>query len=413
MQYKITPPTKIDTVVQLPSSKSISNRGLILNALSLNRNPIINLSDCEDTQVIIDAFNSDSNVFDVKAAGTAMRFLTAFLAGMEGKWIIKGSKRMHERPIFPLVDTLTALGAEIEYLEKEGYPPLKIRGKQLKGGEVHLTGRISSQFVSALLMVAPLMDEGLTIHLKDEIISKPYIHLTLSLMKKYGVRAEWKENSIVVKQKKYKPYSLAVESDWSAASYWYEIAALLPHSQIKLLGLEKDSLQGDSKIVELFEYLGVTTQFVSDGIIVSKTKETVDRFFYDFVNEPDLVQTFAATCCFLNIRFFFSGVQSLKIKETDRVNALITELRKFGFVLQEFQNGTLGWDGDRCEAEENPIVCTYDDHRMAMALAPASIPCKSVIIDNPDVVSKSYPGFWEDLREAGFLVREVGENQGC
>jgi 3-phosphoshikimate 1-carboxyvinyltransferase len=406
MQYKITPPTKINTEIQLPSSKSISNRALILNALSLNASPINNLSDCEDTQVIIDVFNSDSNVVDIKHAGTAMRFLTAFLAGMEGEWTIKGSKRMHERPIYPLVDTLTALGADIEYLEKEGYPPLKIKGKQLLGGEVYLAGNISSQFVSAMLMIAPMMNDGLTLHIKNDVVSKPYVYLTMSLMKKYGVNVKWESNTMTVKPKAYKPFSLTVESDWSAASYWYAIVALLPDSQVKLLGLEKESLQGDSKLVELFEYLGVTTHFLPDGIVISKTKEATDRFFYDFINEPDLVQTFAVTCCFLDVRFLFSGIQTLKVKETDRVNALMTELRKFGFVLQEFKNNTFGWDGERCDAEENPVIETYDDHRMAMAFAPVAICEKSVLINEPDVVGKSYPNFWEDLRKAGFGVEK-------
>ena len=407
MRYLITPPTKINTEIQLPASKSISNRALILNALSLNASPIINLADCEDTQVIIDAFNSDSNVFDIKHAGTAMRFLTAFLAGMEGEWTIKGSPRMHERPIYPLVDTLMALGADIEYLEKEGYPPLKIKGKQLQGGEVYLAGNISSQFTSALLMIAPLMNDGLTIHIKNEVVSKPYVYLTMSLMEKYGVHVKWESEVLTVKHQEYKPFSLRVESDWSSASYWYAMVALLPNSQVKLLGLEKKSLQGDAKVVELFEYLGVTTEFLSDGVVISKTKAANDTFFYDFINEPDLVQTFAVTCCFLNVRFLFSGVQTLKVKETDRINALMTELRKFGFVLQESKNNTLGWDGERCDAVENPVIDTYDDHRMAMAFAPVAIREKSVIINEPNVVAKSYPNFWEDLKNAGFGIEKI------
>jgi 3-phosphoshikimate 1-carboxyvinyltransferase len=284
---------------------------------------------------------------------------------------------------------------------------LKIKGKQLQGGEVYLAGNISSQFTSALLMIAPLMNEGLTIHIENEIVSKPYVNLTMSLMKKYGVSVKWGNNTLVVKQKAYKPFSLTVEADWSAATYWYAMVALLPDSQVKLLGLEKESLQGDAKIVELFEYLGVTTQFLSDGIVISKTKKAIDRFFYDFVNEPDLVQTFAVTCCLLNVHFLFSGLKTLRVKETDRINALITELRKFGFVLQEAKNNTLGWDGERCEAEENPVIETYDDHRMAMAFAPVAIVCKSLIINKPEVVAKSYPKFWEDLCEAGFLVEEL------
>ena len=408
MQYKLTAPKEINTEILLPSSKSISNRALILNALSLNASPIANLSDCEDTQVIIDAFNSNSNVFDIKAAGTAMRFLTAFLAGVEGEWTIKGSPRMHDRPIYPLVDTLKTLGADIEYIEKKGYPPLKIKGKQLRGGEVFLAGNISSQFLSALLMIAPVMNNGLTINIENGVVSKPYIYLTIKLMEKYGVKVKWKDESLMVKPKAYKPFALTVESDWSAASYWYEMVALLPiGSCVKLLGLEKESLQGDSKTAELFEYLGVSTQFVADGVIISKTKKPIERFFYDFINEPDLAQTFAVTCCLLNVRFLFSGLKTLKIKETDRVNALIVELRKLGFELQESKKNTLGWDGERCDAEVNPVIDTYDDHRMAMAFAPAAIQYPSLMINEPGVVAKSYPRFWDDLRKAGFGVSEV------
>ncbi|NLX82125.1 MAG: 3-phosphoshikimate 1-carboxyvinyltransferase, partial [Proteiniphilum sp.] len=223
MQYKIYSPNKLNVSIDLPASKSISNRILILNALSLNQNPIDNLSDCEDTQVLIDVFNSDSNEFDVRAAGTAMRFLTAFLSGVDGEWILKGSKRMHERPIHPLVDTLVSLGADIEYLENRGFPPLKIKGKKLNGGEVYVSGSISSQFISALMMVAPVMRDGLTLHIQDEIISKPYIHLTAKLMEEFGVNVKWDDDKIQIKPQAYKPIKYRVEPDWSAASYWYEM----------------------------------------------------------------------------------------------------------------------------------------------------------------------------------------------
>ena len=272
LQYTVFPPEAIRAAVTLPASKSISNRALILNALSLSTNPITNLSDCEDTQVIIDAFNSNSNVFDVKAAGTAMRFLTAFLAGMEGEWILRGSKRMHERPIHPLVDTLVALGAEIDYLEKEGFPPLKIKGKKLKGGEVYLAGNISSQFISALLMVAPLMENGLVIHIEKNIVSKPYIDLTMSMMAQCGVKSKWVNNDITVKSQKYKPIHHVVEADWTAASYWYEMVSMLPGSEMHLKGLNKTSLQGDAKVASLFADLGVSTEFVEDGIVIRNVK---------------------------------------------------------------------------------------------------------------------------------------------
>lgn len=406
LQYTITPPDVIRTVVELPASKSMSNRALILNALSLSSQPIENLSDCEDTQVIIDAFDSNSNVFDVKAAGTAMRFLTAFLAGMEGEWILRGSKRMHERPIHPLVETLVALGAEIDYLEKDGFPPLKIKGKKLKGGEVYLAGNISSQFISALLMVAPLMENGLIMHIEKDIVSKPYINLTMSMMAQCGVQSKWVNNDISVKHQTYKPIRHVVEADWTAASYWYEMVAMLPGSEIHLKGLNQKSLQGDANVAALFSDLGVKSEFTQDGVIIRNVKRKGKKFFHDFVNEPDLAQTFAATCCFLGVPFLFSGIQSLKIKETDRVQALINELKKLGFVLKENEIGMLEWDGERCEPEKDPAMDTYDDHRMAMSLAPASIAFGSLRMNDPQVVSKSYPHFWNDLEKAGFTIEK-------
>ncbi|MEA5064083.1 MAG: 3-phosphoshikimate 1-carboxyvinyltransferase, partial [Petrimonas sp.] len=356
-------------------------------------------------QVIIDAFNSDSNVFDVKGAGTAMRFLTAFLAGMDGEWIVQGSKRMHERPIFPLVDTLRTIGADIEYLGNDGYPPLKIRGKRLKGGEVYVSGSVSSQFISALMMVAPTMENGLIINIRDEIISKPYINLTAKLMEEYGIHLKWEGNRIKIKTQAYKPVSFKVESDWSAASYWYEMVSLCPHSEITLLGLQEGSYQGDANLVNLFKDLGVSTEFVPNGVIIRKVGKPTKKFFHNFIYEPDLAQTFAAACCFLHVPFIFSGVQSLRIKETDRIEALRTELKKLGFVLSETDSEMLEWDGERCFAEEDAAIDTYDDHRMAMSLSPAAIPFKSVIINDPQVVNKSYPNFWDDLKKAGFRIQ--------
>lgn len=407
MQYKITPPKNINVSIDLPASKSISNRILILNALSFNSNVVENLSDCEDTQVLIDAFKSDSNEFDVRGAGTAMRFLTAFLSGMEGEWILKGSERMHERPIYPLVDTLLALGADIEYLENRGYPPLKIRGKELDGGEVYVSGKISSQFISALMMIAPKMRKGLTIHIQDEIISKPYINLTAKLMEEFGVYIKWENSTIVIKPQQYKPVKYRVEPDWSAASYWYEMVALLPDSQVLLKGLTENSYQGDSNLVNLFTDLGVSTQFTEQGAILKNNGRKIKKFFHNFVEEPDLAQTFAATCCFLNIPFIFSGIQSLRIKETNRVEALMNELKKLGCVLTDTSNEMFEWDGERCFVDQNPQIDTYEDHRMAMSLAPAAIIFGEIIINEPNVVTKSYPRFWDDLVKAGFKIETL------
>ena len=407
MAYKIYPPNSLYSTVTLPGSKSISNRALILNALSLSKHEIENISVSEDTRVIKDAFASNTNEFDVRGAGTAMRFLAAFLSCVEGEWILKGSERMHERPIDPLVDTLITLGAEIEYLGNKGYPPLKIKGRILEGGEVYLSANVSSQFISGLMMIAPAMKFGLTLHLEHEIISRPYIHLTQKMMEDYGVSVKWEEKTIKIAPQPYKAIPYSVEADWSAASYWYSLVALMPEAEVKLKGLRKESLQGDANIIHLFEDLGVSTTFVEDGVVLRKKDRVKGKFFHNFINEPDLAQTFAVTCCLLKRPFFFSGLQTLKIKETDRIVALITELEKLGYVLKETENGLLEWDGERCLTDETVVINTYDDHRMAMAFAPASIIFKDLYINNPEVVVKSYPSFWEDLQQGGFKLNET------
>ena len=358
------------------------------------------LSDSDDTRVLQAALNSNDTHFDVGAAGTSMRFLTAFLAQKPGEWTITGSERMKQRPIKILVDALNSLGAKIEYLEKEGFPPLRITGNTLLGGEINLNGSVSSQYVSALMMIAPYMQRGLKITLEGEIISKPYIEMTLNMMREFGAKALFSENTIVIKPIHYKPIHFTVEPDWSAASYWYEIMSIVDAYKIFFPGLKKNSLQGDRKVAELFEQLDVLTHYCEKGVTITPTdyefKASMREMRYNFVNEPDLVQTFAVACCLKNISFEFSGLQSLKIKETDRIAALITELRKFGYLLREFPENTLIWKGERCRPQENPNVATYDDHRMAMAFAPIAI-TQSIEIQHPEVVSKSYPRFWEDL----------------
>lgn len=406
MQYKLSAPKKIETQVQLPTSKSISNRALILNNLSFSPFEVENLSDCDDTRVMIDAFAKEDNLIDVKAAGTSMRFLTAYLSRTPGDWIITGTERMKERPINVLVDALVSLGARIEYIGKPGYPPLKIKGTALDGGVIHLSGGVSSQFISALLMIAPTMAKGLTIHLEGEVISVPYIKLTLGMMAQYGVKVNWEGNTIKIYNEEYKPVKrYVVEADWSAASYWYEMIALTDVAEIELKGLFKDSMQGDSKVAELFLDLGVATEYTSDGVRLTKTDRLTKKFFHNFVNEPDLAQTFAVTCCMLNIPFLFAGLQTLKIKETDRIEALKQELKKLGYVLRDSNNSILEWDGELCEAEADPIIKTYDDHRMAMAFAPAALKREGLKIADPGVVSKSYPSYWKDLENAGFAIQ--------
>lgn len=409
MKYKIQSTKKTNGNIQLAASKSISNRALIIKALSKSPYPIENLSDCDDTRVMIESFASKSHDLDIGAAGTSMRFLTAYLSLVPGEWSITGTQRMQNRPINILVEALNAIGGHIEYLKTKGYPPLKIKGKALDGGEIFLSGGISSQFISALLMIAPTMKKGLIMHLEGDIISIPYIKLTLKMMSDFGVKADcnWDEKTIKIYPSEYKPVKYKVESDWSAASYWYEIVALSNEAQIELKGLFKDSGQGDSKVAELFVDLGVNTEFTEDGVILTKTDRITKKLFHNFVNEPDLAQTFVVTCCMMNVPFLFTGLQSLKIKETDRIEALKTELKKLGYILHDSDNSILEWDGERCEPEINPVISTYEDHRMAMAFAPAALKLDYLEINEPHVVSKSYPNYWNDLKKIGFSVDEI------
>ena len=408
MQYQLSAPASVHTTVQLPASKSISNRVLILNALSGDSTRPQNLSDCDDTQVMIHALDNMPDVIDIHAAGTAMRFLTAYLSVTPGIHLITGTERMRQRPIRILVDALRTLGAHIEYVGNEGFPPLRIHGTQLAGSEIELAGNVSSQYISALLMIGPALQNGLRLTLTGDIISRPYIDLTLQLMRAFGARAGWTgENQLCVEPLPYQaPDAYYVESDWSAASYWYEICALMPHAEIELPGLFRQSPQGDAQVASLFASLGVETRYEDNRVILSKSGIKTSRLEYDFINQPDLAQTFVVTCALLDIPFCFSGLQSLKIKETDRMAALITEMRKLGYVLEEKDGSVLMWNGERCTPDAFPCIDTYEDHRMAMAFAPACIRLENVQINNPQVVSKSYPHYWEDLSCAGFSILE-------
>jgi 3-phosphoshikimate 1-carboxyvinyltransferase len=392
------PADEIRVDVNLPASKSISNRALILNALAYSPFGIQNLSDCDDTRVTVKALDSNDTRFDIGAAGTAMRFLTAFLSKTVGEWVITGSERMKQRPIRLLVDALNSLGARIEYMENEGFPPLKIYGSALTGGEIRLNGGISSQYISALMMIAPYMQKGLKIILEGNVISVPYIEMTQKMMKEYGVDAVFKNNIIDIRNQSYLPVQYKVESDWSAASYWYEMLAIAGKGEVFLHGLKRNSFQGDSKVAELFSNLGIHTEYQTDGVLLTPHNLITDRFEYNFINQPDLAQTFAVCCCMMDIPFSFSGLQSLKIKETDRIAALINELKKSGFVIEEPGEGQLAWHGEKCSADTEVRIKTYEDHRMAMAFAPLALKFP-VKIEHPEVVSKSYPGFWEDLKK--------------
>lgn len=408
MSYQITAPLQpITARLKLPSSKSISNRALILNALSNSPYQVENLSNCDDTQVTIAAFQPNTHRIDIHAAGTAMRFLTAYFSVQEGERTITGTPRMQQRPIRLLVDALRSLGANIEYLNNEGFPPLKINGQKLTGGTLTLEGNVSSQYISALLMIAPYMEKGLSLTLSGEIISKPYIEMTIQLMREYGVSTDWDENIIRIAPQRYTPTAFHVESDWSAASYWYEIASLIPNSVFELSGLKNPSTQGDARIAEFFKPLGVETQYTETGIRLTHTDIRKNEINLDLTNQPDLAQTLVVTCALLNIPFRFTGLQSLKIKETDRITALKTELSKLGYVITDKNNSVLEWGGQRKSPETAPDIDTYDDHRMAMAFAPAAMLFPGLIINHPEVVSKSYPDFWNDLRQCGFSINEV------
>lgn len=405
MRYQLTAPSEVKATIQLPASKSISNRVLIIHALSGGKESLRNLSDCDDTQVMIKALTGNKEPIDILAAGTAMRFLTAYLSATPGTHTLTGTQRMQQRPIQILVNALRELGAQIEYAGNEGFPPLHICGTELTGDEITLKGNVSSQYISALLMIGPALKHGLQLHLTGEIISRPYINLTLQLMKDFGAVAAWiSDNSIQVEPRPYRSIPFTVESDWSAASYWYQIAALTPEAEIELTGLFRNSYQGDSRGAQLFTKLGVETQYTDHGVRLTKKGALPARLDEDLVDIPDLAQTFVVTCALLDIPFRFTGLQTLKIKETDRIAALKAELAKLGYVLRDENDSILSWDGERCKPQEVPIIKTYEDHRMAMAFAPAAIRYPQLQIVEPQVVSKSYPAYWEDLQKAGFLI---------
>lgn len=414
MQYTITAPSRLQHTAQLPASKSISNRALIIHALSGGRILPENLSNCDDTEVIISALQDNPYEINIKAAGTAMRFMTAYLAVKEGEeHVLTGTERMKHRPIGVLVDALRFLGADISYVGEEGFPPLLIKGRKLEGGELEVPGNISSQYISALLMIGPVLKEGLTLRLTGDIISRPYIDLTLWTMREFGADAEWSDfETIEVRPQPYRERTYYIENDWSGASYWYEIMALSKNRDdvIRLEGLMDGSKQGDSSVRYIFSLLGVKTQFktteqgVPTTITLKHSGRCVPRLEYDFVNSPDLAQTFVVACAMLGVPFHFRGLSTLKIKETDRIKALKTEMKKLGFVLKDANGSELIWDGERCEPDMESGIDTYEDHRMALAFAPASLRLDALRINQPQVVTKSYPNYWKDLKACGFEV---------
>lgn len=388
-----------------PSSKSESNRVLIINALTGNQCQLDNLSNARDTQTMIRLLKSSDYVLDVLDAGTTMRFLTAYCAVSGREAELTGTSRMCERPIKLLVDALRELGCQIDYKKNEGYPPLIIKPfdrHKVTTEKLRIKGDVSSQYITALLMVAPTLPKGMVLELEGKVGSRPYIEMTLALMKHFGIEAQtdWVNNSITIPPQTYKPSAYAVESDWSASSYWFSIVALAKEARIEILGYKKDSLQGDRVIVDIAHHLGVKTTFTDKGLLLEK-KETSSSFEWDFTHCPDLAQTVAVVCAAKGIACTLTGLESLRIKETDRIAALQNELRKFGSDLIEIEaDKVYKVSGAGFNASPQSIA-TYKDHRMAMAFAPLAL-LTELTIEAPEVVEKSYPHYWDDLKKVGF-----------
>jgi 3-phosphoshikimate 1-carboxyvinyltransferase len=379
--------------IPLPSSKSESNRVLIIDALTEGENTLSNLAEARDTQTMIRLLKEDPETYDVLDAGTTMRFLTAYAALNNKQKTMTGTPRMCERPIGILVDALKELGASIDYLQKEGYPPLSINGfSGQKAREINIRGDVSSQYISALLMNAPLLSEGLVLNLTGKIGSRTYITMTLELMKAFGIHYVFEGSRIEIKPGKYQPTTFSVESDWSGASYWFSLLACADSGELFLKGLKAESLQGDAKIVAIMEKLGVESVFQSKGVKLKKKKITGLPSF-DFTHCPDLAQTVAVTCALMGQTSDFTGLESLRIKETDRIDALQRELAKIGALLEERKEGVFTLV-PAVNIPDLVSIATYDDHRMAMAFMPLMTRAKLEIAD-PEVVNKSYPSFWK------------------
>jgi 3-phosphoshikimate 1-carboxyvinyltransferase len=412
MVYTISKsPKNLIGQINLPTSKSESNRALIIQALSKNKFRIDKLSHSDDTLILNSILkHTESSTFDVGASGTAMRFLTAYFSQQSGSRILTGSERMKERPIRLLVEALIELGAEITYLDQKGFPPLEIKGRQIEGGEITIDGSMSSQYLSALALIAPCMPKGLKIKLSGEVISKPYLTMTLKMMESFGVKSSWKNSEINIANQVYNTNNLSsyeIEADWSSASYWYQIAAFSEEVDFKMMGLKKESLQGDAALVSYFEPLGVQTTFIEGGVHLSKKKVEipVNNIHVELMNTPDIAQTLAVTYAAKEIYAELYGLRTLRIKETDRIKALITELKKIGVSPIDLDIGNLLIPKiNKSIHAPKEAFKTYKDHRMAMCLAPLSMLFDSVQIENPEVVSKSYPDFWSDLKSVGFKI---------
>ncbi len=406
MKITYTPNTKkIKTI--LPGSKSISNRLLLIAAVGNFLPDFKNLSKCEDVQVLNAALHSNTNVLNVRDSGTALRFLTAFMSGIVGEWVITGSERLQQRPIKPLVDVLKEMGANIVYNEKPGYAPLTITGTKMKGGDISIDISESSQYASAILLIAPMLEKGLKLRLEGKKRSLPYIDITINMMKEFGIKIMKFDDEIdVLPNQEYTPIKYTVEADWSAAAFWYELIALKPDTSAKLLGLDPKSFQGDKAVISLFKKLGVETHIGTQHITLTNTQNSNKSLFKaDIRQTPDLFPALALTCFGQGRPFEITGTANLALKESHRLEAVRNIGEKLGIKLHATEDSIAGQahDGKLTCNEEFSVV---NDHRIAMALAPLSVLMGEVNIDKADVVSKSYPEFWDDMRNAGVVLEE-------
>ena len=409
MNLKLFAPERLCATIALPKSKSITNRALVIAALCDGRPQVLQPACCDDTDVMVNALAQGGGDINVGAAGTAMRFLTAYFATRQGVNVtLDGDERMRQRPIGPLVDALRALGARIDYLGQDGFPPLAITGTEMHGGDISMPGGVSSQFISAVMMILPAIGGG-SIRLTGDIVSWPYIHMTASVMRDMGADVDLR-NDVMTVAGRYTGDGFLVEADWSAAAPWYALAALLPQSRLKLEGLAADSIQGDARLMDLGRQLGIDTRFDGQGATLD-TSHFIGcccSAFADMSATPDLVLSWAVLLCLLERSFRMTGVRTLRLKESDRIQTLAEGLRRLGYVLTIESDDAIYWYGEKAPITAGPpVIDTHGDHRLAMAFAPAAVRFPGLVINDAEVVTKSYPAFWRHLEQTGFTLTQL------
>lgn len=409
MNLKLFAPERLCATIALPKSKSITNRALVIAALCDGRPQVLQPACCDDTDVMVNTLAQGGGDINVGAAGTAMRFLTAYFATRQGVTVtLDGNERMRQRPIGPLVDALRALGARIDYLGQDGFPPLAITGTAMHGGDISMQGGVSSQFISAVMMILPAIGGG-SIRLTGDIVSWPYIHMTASVMRDMGADVDLK-NDVMTVAGRYTGDGFLVEPDWSAAAPWYALAALLPQSRLKLEGLAASSIQGDARLMDLGRQLGIDTRFDGQGATLD-TSHFIGcccSAFADMSATPDLVLSWAVLLCLLERSFRMTGVRTLRLKESDRIQTLAEGLRRLGYVLTIESDDAIYWYGEKAPITAGPpVIDTHGDHRLAMAFAPAAVRFPGLVINDAEVVTKSYPAFWRHLEQAGFTLTQL------